>query len=369
MKLHVVHVVYWLRVAGLENGVVNLVNRLEGEQKHTIVCIEDVGPLAARLSDNIEIVDLSREMKRDRFFPLRMSRLFRRLRPDIVHSRNWAAMDAIPAASLARVPRVVHGEHGREASDPTGCNKRRRLIRRMFSPMVDRFVTVSEDLRAWLVADVGISSRKVICIHNGVDVDRFRGGRRQAGRKALGLNDEAVAVGAVGRLEPVKDHATLLEAFARIPDKNPDLHLFVIGDGSRRKELEARAKALDLRDRAHFIGEKDDIPTVLNGLDLYVISSIAEGISNTVLEAMATGLPVVATRVGGNPELVTENINGMLVPVGDAETMADALTRYILSAELRRSHGQASRQRVIDQFSLDRMAEDYSRLYCSLLTS
>ena len=366
LKPHIVHVVYWLRVAGLENGVVNLINFLHDRFRHTVLCIADVGPLAARLPSDVRVIDLSKEFTRDRFFAWRLSLMLKRLRPDIVHSRNWAAIEAVVAAWLAGVPIRIHGEHGRTALDPMGRNRRRKVIRRLISPLVDCFVTVSDDLRRWMTTEVRVPAHKVVRIHNGVDIERFSDGGFEAGRRALGLAKDDVVIGAVGRLDPVKDHMTLLEACARIEDTQ-NWRLVIIGEGELRPELEARIAQDDLRGRVCLLGERSNVPELLKGLNIYVISSLAEGISNTALEGMATGLPIVATRAGGNPELVEDGVNGMLVPVGDANALAHALSTYLRDSALRARHGMASRQRAIGEFSLQHMGAQYNELYLSLL--
>ena len=361
------HVVYWLRVAGLENGVVNLINFLRDEFQHTVLCIADIGPLAARLPAAVRVIDLSKELKkRDRFFVWRLSALLRKLEPDIVHSRNWAAIEAVVAAWLAGVPVRIHGEHGRTASDPQGRNPRRKAIRRLISPLVHRFVTVSDDLHRWMTAEVGVPARKVLRIHNGVDVERFSDGGFADGRRALGLPQDDVVIGAVGRLESVKDHMTLLEAFARIGNRER-CRLVIVGEGKLRPELEARADREDLRGRVHLLGERLSVPELLKGFNIYAISSIAEGISNTLLEAMATGLPIVATCAGGNSELVEHDVNGKMVAVGDAGGLADALSVYLDDPQLAAQHGIASRRRAVERFSLPSMAAQYRDLYLSLL--
>jgi sugar transferase (PEP-CTERM/EpsH1 system associated) len=359
-------VVHWLRVAGLENGVVNLINFLQDRFRHTVLCVADVGPLAAWLPSDVPVIDLSRELKHDRLFAWRLSGVLKKLNPDIVHSRNWGTIDAIVAAWLAGVPVRIHGEHGRTSSDPMGLNRKRKVVRRLIAPLVHRFVTVSDDLLRWMTTDVRVPAAKVVRIHNGVDTARFSAGGFEDGRRALGLPKEDVVIGAVGRLDKVKDHMTLLEAFARIGAR-PGCRLVIIGEGRLRPALEARIDHDDLRGRVHLLGERSNVPELLKGLDLFAISSIAEGISNTVLEAMATGLPIVATRAGGNSELVEHGLNGMLVPVGDAHSLGDALAAYLADPALRARHGRASRETAIEKFSLESMGKQYRDLYLSLL--
>lgn len=362
----VVHVVNSLAVGGLENGVVNLVNTTAARFRHVIVCMTADGPLHGRLRPEVEVVLLGKRPGQDPWALLRLVRLLRHLRPLIVHSRNWPAVDAIPAARVARVPLVVHGEHGREVADPEGRDLRRNRIRRALAPLVHHFVTVSADLRRWLIEDVRVPAAKVTAIHNGVDLSRFGRAGKLESRMRLSLPADASIVGTVGRLDPVKDQAGLIRAFAQVRAQHPAALLVVAGDGPCRAELERVAAGLGQRDHVRLLGNRDDIPTVMSALDVFVLPSIAEGISNTILEAMATGLPVVATRVGGNPELVEEGVGGALVPRSDPDALAAAIAAYTGDAELRRRHGQASRQRAIGHFSLERMAQAYANLYTAL---
>jgi len=261
---------------------------------------------------------------------------------------------------------VIHGEHGREVTDPHGVGPRRNRLRRLLAPLVDRFVTVSFDLRRWLIEIVGLPEWKILTIHNGVDTTRFSDNGWEAGRRALGLAREAVAVGTVGRLDPVKDQMSLLNAFASVADGPPPRILMIVGDGPCRASLETRACRPDLAGRVRFFGERGDVPVLLRGLNVFVLPSIAEGISNTLLEAMATGLPVVATRTGGNPELIEDGMTGTLVPVGDPDAMAGAIEAYVRDPHLRARHGQAARRRAVERFDLGRMVEGYRDLYLSL---
>ena len=362
-RSHVVHVIDSLAVGGTENGLVNLVGALAEEFRHTIVVMTASGPLAGRLPRGVELVTLNKRPGLDFGAVLRLARLLRRLEPDIVHSRNWGAFDAVAAAALARVPAVLHGEHGREASDPEGLNSRRNRLRRWAAPFTSSFVTVSRDLARWLIGTVGVPAAKVVTIHNGVDTRRFGEEDRVAARRALGLAADTLVVGTVGRLDPVKNQGALLDAYAGLARMDARHALVVVGDGPCRAALEARAAHADLAGRIRLVGERNDVARLLAGFDVFALPSIAEGVSNTVLEAMATGLPVVATRTGGNPELVDDGVTGRLVPVGDQPALTDALSAYLVDAHLRQLHGKAGRQRALDEFSLERMVSRYRQLY------
>jgi sugar transferase (PEP-CTERM/EpsH1 system associated) len=360
-------VVNSLEAGGLENGVVNLVNVAAESYRHVIICMTTEGSFRARLKPGVEIRAMGKRPGKDLRAFGRLIALLRRLRPAVVHSRNWATFDAVLAARIARAPAVVHGEHGRDISDPNGTNRRRRRLRRACAPLVDRFVAVSEDLHRWLVEDIRISAHKVVTIRNGVEVTRFGALSRVEARRRLGIAADRLVVGTVGRLDPVKDQDGLLDAFSRLRSRRPDTVLVIVGDGPCRAQLENHITDLALQDRVLLLGERRDIPEILMALDVFVLPSVAEGMSNTILEAMATGLPVLATRVGGSPELVEDGLTGRLVPPRDPAALAGAIDTYFEDGHLRDLHGKAGRQRAVDHFDLSRMARDYTHLYSTLL--
>jgi sugar transferase (PEP-CTERM/EpsH1 system associated) len=366
--IRIMHIVQSLEVGGLENGVVNLLNRLnDGRFTHAVCCLTHGGKLVERIqSQDVKIIEVGLRTDSFRFPVMRLRRLMRQWAPDIVHTRGWGTIDAIIAARMAGISRVIHGEHGREATDPEGLNAKRNLIRRALSPMVDRFVSVSDDLRRWLTGTVGISSRKVLTIHNGVDTERFSGQSREQSRRQLGLDSGAFVIGIVGRLDPVKDHLTLLTAFAPVAQQNQAARLLIVGDGPERERIEAHAAALAIAGQTLLLGERHDIPMLLKAVDVFALTSIAEGISNTILEAMASALPVVATRVGGNPELIEDKITGRLVAPGDAAELSSTFLSYFENADVCLAHGRAARVRAQKKFSLDRMAADYADLYLTV---
>jgi sugar transferase (PEP-CTERM/EpsH1 system associated) len=358
----VVHVIPSLRMGGLENIAARLVRHLDSRYEQAVVTPGAGGPVAQRLPVGVRVVAMGEQHRPDRWTALRMAGLFRAIRPDIVHTRNWTCIDAILGAWLARVPVVIHGEHGRDALDPEGRNRKRRRIRRLLAPLVTQFATVSVDLARWLVEDVGIPARKVLTICNGVDTERFAPGDRAAARQTLRIPPGSTVVGTVGRLDPVKDQVGLIQAFARTPRDIPSL-LVIAGDGPCRAELDAVARAVGCQDRVRFLGEREDVPQVLRALDMFVLPSLGEGISNAILEAMATALPVVASRVGGNGELVKDGENGLLVEARCAAGLAAAIGRYLTDPGLAVAHGSAGRARVEREFSLERMLASYDELY------
>ena len=362
-RLRIAHVLHALDVGGTENGTVNVINGLAGDFDHAIVTMAGEGRLAARLPAGVPVLRVVKRPGNDPRVVLGLVRTLRALRPDVVHSRNWGAFDAVLAARLAGVRAVVHGEHGREATDPDGQNRRRRVLRRWLSPLISRYVTVSDDLRRWLLAQVGIAAHKVVTIPNGVDTVRFAPPDQDGARAALGLAPSQRIVGTVGRLDPVKDQAGLIEAFAAVRREQPGACLVIAGDGPCASALRALVERLGLGGAVVLLGERHDIPRVLAALDVFVLPSIAEGMSNTVLEAMATGLPVVATRVGANPELVDDGVTGTLVPARAPAALAHAIARYVADPLLCQLHGKASRQRVEAQFTLARMCAGYRQLY------
>jgi sugar transferase (PEP-CTERM/EpsH1 system associated) len=364
--LRVCHVIYRLGTGGLENGLVNLINRMDPEKfEHAVVCVDGAGAFAGRIvRPAVPVVELHKRPGFEAAFYHRAWRAFRRLRPDLVHTRNTAGLDAIAPARLAGVRTVMHGEHGRTADDPRGSNPRHNLLRRLNAPLVRRFTTVSSDLAGWLGSTVGIAPNKIEVLMNGVDVERFRPGPVDRRAALPAIPETAVVVGTVGRLDPVKGHRTLVDAVARLQAVvTRPVHLVIVGDGPERPALDGQIRAAGLGDVVHLVGERQDVPTLLRAFDIFCLPSLAEGISNTVLEAMATGLPVVATAVGGNGELVAEGATGSLVTAGDPDALAAGLKPLAEDAHLRRRWGAVARDRACASFSLEAMVRRYEACY------
>lgn len=383
----IVHVVHRFAVGGMENGIVNLLNNLPTAfADHAIVALTDADAgFAARLRrGDVRIIALHKpEGQTARILP-RLYGLLRRLAPAVVHTRNVGTLEAQLAAWAAGVPVRIHGEHGWDVGDLGGTNQRMLWLRRVMKAFVHHQAALSTPTQRYLVERVGVAAQRVSNICNGVDTERFHPARatleathaaeddaRRADVSGGALAPGDFVVGAVGRVAAVKNVPMLVDAFARVSRRNPaferSARLAIVGDGPELDRVRARIDETGLRARAWLPGGRDDVPDCLRCLDVLCLPSLVEGISNTVLEAMACGLPVIATEVGGNAELVDAGVSGVLVRSGDVEALADAIERYFTDPALRLAHARQARQRAVTQFSLATMVEQYHRLYANQL--
>jgi sugar transferase (PEP-CTERM/EpsH1 system associated) len=354
--VRVMHVVYTLRTGGMEMGVVKLVNGLDPARVRSSICsTTPAGEIKALVDPSVPVFELSRRAGNDLRIVGALYRLFRRERPHVVHTHAWGTLlEGLVAARAAGVPVVVHGEHG-----TLQLRAHQRWLQRMGWSAADRVLSVSSVLAERMAATTGFPAARITTIRNGVNLERFHAAARDGARAGLGLPQGARIVGTVGRLVPVKDQATLVDAVAELGRGGVTATLVIAGDGPERARLEARAaeRGVDLR----LLGYRPDVDRVLAALDVFVLSSTSEGLSNTILEAMAAGRPVVATRVGGAEEMIADGVTGVLVPPSDASAMAGALRRVLTGggAEM----GGAARRRVESEFTLAGMMERYEQMY------
>lgn len=293
----------------------------------------------------------------------RLSAFIGRVRPHIVNPHLFRS--TVVAAPLAKWHgvRVVETYHGREGW-------RGSLLRggflpdRMVSRFVDRVIAVSEAARAFLVSGKGYPADKIVVVPNGRDLSTFRpGAGREALRKELGLDRVIPIVGVVGRLEAQKGHAYLFEAWPSVVAAFPDARLLVVGDGSLRPRLEARARELGVAGSVIFTGFRGDIPRVLDAVDVLALPSLYEGMPLTAIEASAMGRPVVATAVDGTPEVIREARTGRLVPPADPPALSRAIRSLLRDPLGAQRMGRAGRDFVLDRFDLDRQVANTARVY------
>lgn len=373
-RLLICHVIFHLGYGGLENGLVNLINNLPAERyEHAIVCLKGADPTFRKRirRSGTAIYTLGKRQGKDFAVYVRLWQLLRRLRPDIVHTRNLPALDMLFPARLAGCRRLLHSEHGFDMIELDGRNVRYNQLRRFSRLVASHYLTVSREIAMWLEKEIGVPKSHISLVHNGVDTVRFCPGRSGPSALPMGfVPDNGFVVGTVGRLEAVKDQTTLAKAFVHLlrrwPEMRDRFRLVIIGEGCLRPTIEQILRDGAVSDLAWLPGFRDDLPNLYRALDLFVLPSRREGISNTVLEAMATGLPVIATRVGGNPEIVVPGETGVLVAASDPEIMAAAMLNYAEHQELLHLHGTAALRRVKESFSLDAMLSGYSQAYGGL---
>ena len=367
----IVHLIHHLGVGGLENGLVNLINHIPPERyRHAIVCLKGYSDFRQRIKrKDVEIVALNKREGQDFGLYLNLFRTLRRMKPDIVHTRNLGTMEGQVIAALAGARTRIHGEHGRDIFDLYGKNRKYNILRKAISPFVNHFIAVSRDLESWLASTVGAPSSRINQIYNGVDTLRFQPRSKKGfigGPKGF-FTERSFVIGSVGRMAEVKSYPSLVQAFLMLLRKEPALQerlrLLVVGDGNTRHKCMDMLREAGAQAFAWLPGERSDIPELMQAMDLFVLPSLGEGISNTILEAMSTGLPVIATQVGGNVELVREGVTGMLIPPGEPASISDAILKYYTNPDLRVHHGQAARQHIESAFSIEAMTASYLQVY------
>jgi sugar transferase (PEP-CTERM/EpsH1 system associated) len=369
-EVRVLHVIDRLDVGGTELGVARIIRGLNDGFKHRVCAVRGFNEEfveAQALGGKVCVA--GHPIMGFQFMVGCLARTMREFKPHVVHSRNWGAIEAVPAARLTRVPVTIHSEHGYEMDMLRGLPLHRRIMRRMAYTAADVVFTVSEELRNYHAHQAFLPAERIRVLPNGVDTTKFRPrpAERAEMRRQLGLTKDCVACGSVGRLVAIKDHSTLLQAAKILVERGAPVGLFLLGTGPELANHQQFVAASPyLSSRVKFLDVSADVPSFLNALDVFVLPSRSEGMSNTLLEAMAAGLPVVASRVGGNSEIIEEKYSGWLFETGNVEELAARLEHLTQNPALRQRLGQAARKRAEGEFSLERMISRYHDLYLGM---
>ena len=364
-KARVLHLITRLPVGGAERLLVDVVRRLDPARFDSVVCcIQAKGELAVELENAgipVHCLDRMQSKRFDWRAVADLRQLLRRERISLVHSHLYHAnLYGRLAARFGGVPAVatVHNVY-------TRTKLHRRLLNRWLARGTARVIAVSEEVRRDLIEHDGIDAAKVVLIHNGIDLRRIETKTtREQARARLSIPDGTFAIGCVGRLEEQKGHRYLLEAcaaLARDPAFGP-FGILLVGDGRLRNELENQAAELGIAARVSFLGSRTDVAEILKALDLYVMPSLWEGLSLAMLEAMAAGLPIVISDVGGVSQAIDAD-SGVKVPPKDVAALADAIRRLAAQPERRKSLGRAARKRAEAEFGADAMVARLTRVY------
>jgi sugar transferase (PEP-CTERM/EpsH1 system associated) len=360
MQLRVMHVVQKLGFGGAEVGVLKVVNGLQAKGLSTAICsLRPPSALEDQLAPGVKLFQLGQQRGNSLRTVWRLCRTLVEERPHIIHTHSWSTLcEGLLAARLARVPVFVHGEHGTLDIRP-----RTVAIQRWAWRHADAVLSVSSRLAEKMAAQVGFPLDRIRVIRNGVDVERFRPRSKSLLRARLGLAPDALVVGTIGRFVPVKDQRSLINAIALLRADGVDCSAVLVGDGPLREELQRLAAGHGVASHVHFLGERRDVHEIIPAFDVFALVSVSEGMSNTTMEAMASGVPVVATRVGGADEIVVDGTTGRLVPASNPQALVAALKALLNDERLRTAYGLAARERMEREFSLTRMIGDYEAFY------
>lgn len=366
-KTKILHIIYQLNTGGLENGLVNLINHLPGDQfEHAILSLSYSTEFKNRIiQPNCKIIDLNKEPGPLFLYFAKILKVIKQLNPDIVHTRNLSAVECQMVAWFAGVPVRIHSEHGREPNDANGDNKKNQLIRKITSPFVQHYIALSKELEKYLIQKIKVSPKRIAQIYNGVDYIKFMPKLDTGATIPDPININIITV---GRLQAVKNFQILIEAIAKLIQAGyQNVKLRIVGNGVEKDNLQRLAESLNIAQAVEFLGDRQDVADLLCNSDIFVLPSLIEGISNTILEAMSCGLPIIASHVGGNPEIVIDNQTGLLFQTKNVSELTTAIEKYIKDKNMRCQHGNNSRKRIEEQFSLESMVAQYESTYHQLI--
>ncbi|NQT36023.1 MAG: glycosyltransferase [Planctomycetes bacterium] len=362
-------VLHSLVVGGAEVLADRLARRLGDRYRFVAACLDELGTLGQALRDDGFTVEvIGRTPGLDRRCARRLAQFWRREQVDLIHAHQYTPFFYSAAArGLRRRPPILLTEHGRHFPDVR--RRKRFFFNRLVLGRRDRVVSVGEAVRRALIANDGFPARRVGRIYNGIDccfIADTSSVRREV-REEIGLTEEHLILIQVARLNHLKDHATALRTMERIAARRDDVRLVLVGEGPEQEAIQREIGKRRLESRVCLLGLRDDVPRLLQAADLFLLTSISEGIPVTLIEAMAAGLPVVSTDVGGVAEVVQHERSALLAAAGDDAALAAAVLQLAADDDLRRRMGAEGKRRAAEVFSEETMHEAYCRLYEEML--
>ena len=363
--MRIVHVLHSMAVAGAEVLVHDFLSRADSGVDQRVVTLDEVGALGEALRRRgVAVECVGRQPGVDAGLPFRLARAIAVHQPDVIHAHQYTPYfySALAVRLSRRPPALIFTEHGRHVPDHR--RPKRVAFNRIASVWTTRVTAVCAYVKRLLVANEGIGADRIDVIYNGVDPTRFAVEHDgHAVRAALDLAPGDRVVTCVARFHPVKDHATLIRGFAHAASHVPEARLLLVGDGALERELHELCATLGIVSRVRFAGVRSDIPAVLAASDVFAMTSLSEGTSVTLLEAMLSKRPAVVTNVGGNPEIVEDGRTGKLVARGDDSATGEALIGLLRSESLRSALGEAGRARALEHFTQSTMHRAWLQLY------
>jgi sugar transferase (PEP-CTERM/EpsH1 system associated) len=369
-KIRVAHIINYLAPAGKEMGIVKLLNHTDpGRFEGFLIVLDRVIDSLILDTKRTQLISINKKKGNDPTLPFRLAHILRKNKIDIVHTHAWGTLvEGVVAAKLARVPVVIHGEHGTFHKDP-----KRKFVQKLMFGWSDKLLSVSGILADNLTKELELPENSFYSILNGVNSKKyFRDSeKREKYRNELRCKKETVLIGTVGRTVKVKNQRILIAAAKKLKQKKLDFLITIVGDSpenSLRPVLQKETEEQGVADYIKLPGNKSDVPGYLSAFDVFVLPSLSEGCSNVIQEAMATELPVVASNVGGNPELVTNGKTGFLFDLDNLDELVGILEKLIKDTALRKETGRQAKEKMLKKFSLEKMVENYESFYMKALS-
>ncbi len=365
-KIHVCHLVYSFEVGGLERVIANCIGALDSQKyRHTIIALTNVGDFFSEIKGNVESYSLQKREGNDFGTHIKLYKVLKKIKPDVLHSYNLSTIEYQWVAFFTRIKLRIHAEHGRDSYDMLGDVKKYQILRKVMSPFINYFISVSEDLHGWLKNDVNISEKKLSLITNGIDTDYYQ---PFDNNKIHNNFDGKFIFGHVSRLHPIKNQEFLLESFKLACDNSEKFKetciLIIVGDGPDRDKLNEKvANSGTLQNRVIFTGSKKNVKDYYNLFDVFVMSSLAEGIPLTLLESMSMATPHLVTSVGGIKEVVTPDVTGISLDDNEKQFLSQKMIALFESKDELDNMASNARLRVVEQYSLHKMVDSYDRIY------
>lgn len=362
-KINIMHTVLSLEIGGLEKIVYEIVMGMDREVYNVeVCCFDELGAFAKKLIEqNISVTLLRRNQKRyDVFYPIKLRNLLRIKKTDIIHAHSGTFFHATQAGILARISAIIYTDHGRHLVEP----KMLLYMDRFCGFFAKKIVAVSKELENYLINIVRLPAKKMTTIINGINTNEYRAKEKSFRLlKELGITQKNRVVGTVGRLVEVKDQMTMIRAIVELAKIIPDVVLVVVGDGTMMTKLKEYSVEQRIMQHIRFVGNREDVPEILNIMEVFLLTSLSEGTSVSLLEAMACGVPAIVTNIGGNPSIVNDGENGFLVEPKNVSDIAKKLLILLESDDVRNKMGIKASETVRQYYALDKMIEKYDDIY------
>jgi len=353
----------------MEKVICTFIKHTTPTYQHSILTLDNNTQAGRWLQDEkVQFLDFTKPVQRRRFF-LALASALRHVRPDLLMTYTWGATDAIWLGRLAGIQHIVHSEHGFNVDEGRATLWKRDMIRLLVYRLASKVIVVSRELQTLLQRKYLLTADHVVRIPNGIDASYYEPDpeeRRQV-RQKLGFTDAHMVVGFSGRLDPIKNFDLLLHIFSSCVHKNPQIRLLIVGDGSEKKRLETLCHDKDIYHSVVFTGQQEHVLPYLRAMDVFLLTSLREQMPMTILEAMAVGVPVIATRVGEIPHMIDDRVNGFVRCLDDpVEVFVQPLLAF-LSPAYRKRMGEAARQKIMDTFQQETMVQRYLAMIEGLL--